>query len=109
MNTICYPRNNNSFAVDDWKTVGVSRQGAFTSAVPIQRAPKQLVTFAWSLVPFAGNSEQVTPEQAFRAASDSLFEHSMTRKEAAYFRRAMKAKFTPLTSKQTRLLPPRTK
>lgn len=106
MSTICYPENNNSFTVEDWNTVGVSSQGIFTSAVPIQCAPKRLASFAWSLMS-SGKVEQTTPVQEYRAAIDSLYEHSMTKKEAAYFRREMTSKFVPLTSTQMRLLPPR--
>ena len=107
MSTICYPENNNSFAVEDWNTVGVSSQGIFTSTVPIQRAPKKLVNFAWSLVFSVWKGEQATPAQEYRAAIDSLFEHPMTKKEAAYFRREKASKFVPLKPVQTRLLPPR--
>jgi len=109
MSTICYPENNNSFAVEDWNTVGVSSQGIFTSAVPMQCAPKRLVSFAWSLASSVEKAEQPTPTQEFRAAIDSLFEHSMTKKEAAYFRREIASTFTPLRPEQTRLLPPRAK
>ena len=41
MSTICYPENNNSYAVEDWNTVGVSCQGVFTSTVPVRRAPEK--------------------------------------------------------------------
>ena len=99
--------NDNSFTVEDWNTVGVSCQGIFTSTGSIQCAPKRLVNFAWSLVPFVWKGEQATPTQKYRAAIDSLFEHSMTKTEAAYFRREMASKVVPLTSEQTRLLPPR--
>jgi len=107
MSTICYPENNNSFAVEDWNTVGVSSQGIFTSTVPIQRAPKKLVNFAF--VFSVGKGEQATPAQEYRAAIDSLFEHPMTKKEAACFCREKAAKFVPLKPEQTRLLPPRKK
>ena len=93
MSTICYPENNNSFAVEDWNTVGVSNQGIFTSAVPIQCAPKRLVSFTWSLASSVGKAEEATPTQEYRAAIDSLFEHSMTRKEAAHFRRETASTF----------------
>lgn len=109
MSTTCYPENNNSFTVEDWSTVGVSSQGIFTLAVPIQRAPKKLVNFAWSLVPSVGKVEEATPTQKYRAAIDSLFEHSMTKKEAAYFRRETASRFVPLRPEQARLLPPRAK
>jgi len=109
MSTICYPENNNSFAVEDWNAAGICGTDVFTSAVPIQRAPKRLVSFAWSLVSSVEKAEQATPTQEYRAAIDSLFEHSMTTREAAYFRREKASKFVPLTSEQTRLLPPRTK
>ena len=109
MSTICYPENNNSFAVEDWNAAGICSTDVFTSAVPIQRAPKKLVSFAWSLVSFVEKAEQTTPTQEYRAAIDSLFEHSMTRKEAAYFRRETASRFVPLRPEQTRLLPPRAK
>ncbi len=109
MSLICCPENNNSFAVEDWNTVGVSSQGVFTSTVPIQRAPKKLVTFAWSQAFSVQKEDRATPVQEYRAAIESLFERSMTEKEAAYFRREMASKFVPLTSAQARLLPPRVK
>jgi hypothetical protein len=108
MNTICYPENNNSFTVEDWSTVGVSCHGLFTSTVPIQRAPKKLISFAWSRMPSIGKQE-ATPDQEFRAAVDSLYQHSMTKKEAAYFRREKASKFVPLKPEQSRLLPSREK
>ncbi len=52
---------------------------------------------------------QPVPTQEYRAAIESLFEHSMTEEEAACFRRETASKFVPLTSAQTRLLPPRVK
>ena len=108
MSTICYPYNNNSFAVEDWKTVGVSAHGIFTSTVPIKRAPKKLVTFVWSaLFSSRKRRSRTTPSQKYRVAIDSLFEHSMTRREVAYFSREVASQFVPLTSEQTRLLPPR--
>ncbi len=109
MSTISYPYNNNSFAVEDWKTVGVSAHGIFTSTVPIERAPKKMVTFVWSVLFSAGSGEPTTPSQKYRMAIDSLFEHSMTRREVAYFNREVASQFVPLTSEQTRLLPPRAK
>jgi hypothetical protein len=102
MSTICYPENRNSFVIEDWKTVGVSSQGI---TAPMRCAPKQLVTFTWSL----GSSSPTTSAQQYRAAIDSLYEHRMTKKESAYFRRQMASKFVPLTLEETRLLPPRAK
>jgi hypothetical protein len=109
MSTICQPENNNSFAVEDWNAAGICSTDVFTSAVSIQRAPKRLVTFAWSLVSSIAKAERPAPAQEYREAIDSLFEHPMTRKEAAYFRREKASTFVPLGSAQTRLLPPREK
>ncbi len=47
--------------------------------------------------------------QEYRAAIETLFEHSMTEEEAACFRPEMASKFVPLSAAQTRLLPPRVK
>jgi hypothetical protein len=107
MSTIYYQELDNSFAVEDWNAAGVSGQGFFTSAVPTQRAPKKLARFAWSLMSSASKGEQANPSQEYRAAIDALFEHTMTKKEAAYFRRERASAFVPLTPEQTRLLPPR--
>ena len=52
---------------------------------------------------------QESPAQEYRAAIESLFEHSMTDEEETCFRREMAAKFAPLPPAQTRLLPPRVK
>jgi hypothetical protein len=109
MSTICYLENNNSFAVEDWNALGVSGEGCFTSAVPIQRAPKKLVSFAWSYPPSVWKDEDTSPTEEYRAAIEFLFEHTMTKKEAAYFRREMASPFVPLKPEQTRLLPPRAK
>ncbi len=109
MSTISYPDNNNSFAVEDWKTIGVSNHGVFTSTVPINCAPKKMVNFVWSILFSGGSGEQTTPSEKYRVAIDSLFEHSMTPKEVAYFNREMASQLVPLTSEQTRLLPPREK
>jgi len=108
MTTICYPENKNSFAVDDWNSSVISGASVFTSA-PIHRAPKKLVSFEWSRRPSVCQENEATPAQKYRAAIDSLFEHAMTEKEAAYFRREIASKFVPLTPEQTRLLPPRAK
>ena len=109
MSTICYPENTNSFAVEDWNASGICSTDVFTSAVPMQCAPKRLVSFAWSLASSVEKAEQPTPVQEYRAAIDSLFEHPMTKKEAAYFRRQTASTFVPLKPGQTRILPPRTK
>lgn len=51
-----------------------------------------------------------TPTQQCLAAINSLLEpHTMTRQEAAYFRREMASAFVPLTPEQTRILPKRKK
>ncbi len=60
-------------------------------------------------LPKAGVQEQATPAQEYRAAVESLFERAMTEEEAACFRREMASDFVPLTSTQTRILPPRVK
>jgi hypothetical protein len=109
MSTICYPENNNSYVMDDWNAAGIRGTDIFTSAVPIQRAPKKLVSFTWSFTSSVGKAEQATPAQKYRAAIDSLFEHPMTKKEAVCFRREKASKFVPLKPEQTRILPPRTK
>ncbi len=63
------------------------------------------------ILPKEGQAEptQELPSQEYRAAIEYLFEHSMSEEEAACFRREMASKFVPLTSTQTRLLPPRVK
>jgi hypothetical protein len=107
MSTICYSENNNSFTVEDWNTVGACGQGFFTSTVPAQCAPKKLVTFSWIRTSSVERVEQPTPAQEYREAIDSLFEHSMTKREVAFFHREKASKFVPLKPEQTRLLPPR--
>ena len=108
MTTVCHQENKNSFAMEDWKAAAVPGQGPFTSATAAEIAPKVLVSFEWSSAPRLEKHE-ATPVQECLIAIKSLFEHSMTKKEAACFRREMASKFAPLRPEQTRLLPPRTK
>jgi hypothetical protein len=107
VSTACYPENNNSFAVEDWNAAEIRSTDVYTSSVPMQRVPKKLVTFVWSLARSIEAVEKSGPAQEYRAAIDSLFEHPMTKREAAYFRRQAASRFVPLKPEQTRLLPPR--
>jgi hypothetical protein len=56
----------------------------------------------------AAPTQELATEE-YRAAIESLYEHSMTEEESVCFRLESASKLVPLTSEQTRLLPPRTK
>ncbi len=107
MATLYCQENRNSFTVEDWRAAAVGAQGVFTLPTVAELAPKILVGFEWSSLPKVYQAGKPTPTQEYRAAIDSLFEHSMTKKEAAYFRRESTSTFVPLRPEQTRLLPPR--